>query len=39
MKTCQLPHNDFQPALGQAAERIFTYAELSMPRQRAAGIS
>ena len=30
---------DFQPAVARAAERIFTNAEQSMPRQRAAGIS
>jgi len=30
---------DFQPAVALAAERIFTDAEQSMPRQRAAGIS
>jgi UDP-GlcNAc:undecaprenyl-phosphate/decaprenyl-phosphate GlcNAc-1-phosphate transferase len=31
--------NDFQPAVAEAAERIFTNAEQSMPRQWAAGIS
>ena len=31
--------NDFQPAVAQAAERIFTKAEQSLPRQKAAGVS
>jgi len=31
--------NDFQPAVAEAAERIFTRAEQSIPKQRAAGIS
>lgn len=30
--------NDFQPALAQAAERIFTNAAQSLPRQKAAGV-
>ena len=30
--------SEFQPALAQAAERIFTNAEQSMPRQMAAGV-
>lgn len=31
--------NDFQPAVARAAQRIFTNAEQSLPRQKAAGAS